>query len=146
MRPFFIITPLGVAHADALCARIEELGVAIIARKKIDGWPMLATKIYLRSSDEEATLRAKKYERAWSAYEEQAELVEIADHRALIAAKRALRAQLPGGRGKFPSRGSHRSGRAKFSHPARRITYSLRHVGNCAECGRSGVAADPTTA
>ncbi|MDB4985230.1 MAG: hypothetical protein JWN04_408, partial [Myxococcaceae bacterium] len=36
---------------------------------------------------------------------------------------------LPGGPGRFASRGSHRSGRAEFPHPAPRSAHSLRGIG-----------------
>ena len=38
----------------------------------------------------------------------------------------------PGGRGRLPARGSHRSGRARFEHPAPRTMDSLRNGTHCA--------------
>jgi hypothetical protein len=42
---------------------------------------------------------------------------------------------LSGGPGRLPCRGSHRSGRAQLTHPARRVTRSLSAVAAAAEAG-----------
>ena len=39
----------------------------------------------------------------------------------------------PGGPGRFPTRGSHRSGLAELPHPARRVTGSLRNGGRSSQ-------------
>jgi hypothetical protein len=99
VTPFFIITPLGIASAEAIVARVAELGIAIVHRERVEGWRVLATALYMREGDEAGLAKARAYEDAWRALgggADAAEVVELAgieDHRKLVAAKRELRAE-----------------------------------------------------
>lgn len=65
LRPTVVITPLGLAHRGAIDRRLEELGIAVVARRPVAGWSRLSTLLQVTWDDEPGLQKAVAFEALW---------------------------------------------------------------------------------
>jgi hypothetical protein len=65
VRPFLVVTPLGLPRRLEICDWLTREGVVVTARHLIANWPRVSTAVYARTDDDERLLVARAFERAW---------------------------------------------------------------------------------
>lgn len=99
VRPFLVITPLGMPLRDEIAQRLAGAGIAPGRREAIANWPSASTILYVRTDTDERLRVALAFERLWRAIglaqrAERWDLSDSRDLRTLITLKRQLHAQL----------------------------------------------------
>lgn len=98
--PFLVATPLGLTDRAGLERALAGVGVRPRLVQGIEGWPRVATALYLRGQDDGALRLAYAFERAWEvafpgASAEVWWLSSMEAHARAAASKRSLRHGLP---------------------------------------------------
>jgi hypothetical protein len=65
MRPFLLVTPLGLARRDDLARALDEADVSVVDRHQLPGWSVVSTLVYARSDDDARLRLAATYADAW---------------------------------------------------------------------------------
>ena len=96
MNAFLVVTPLGLAQAEAFARALRDAGVAVSDRYLLASWSSAATALYARRSGDAD--RARRFELRWrelcpSDGAELWTLATLADHARLGRLKQQLRAR-----------------------------------------------------
>lgn len=99
VRPFIVITPLGMPMRDRIQQALARAGVTVAGRRDIPDWPTASTLLYAKSDGDERLTVALAFEALWRAVvlDRRAQRWDLAgrdDLARAITAKPALHEQL----------------------------------------------------
>lgn len=67
VRPFLVVTPVGLRAADELLRAFAIRGIVLAERRVIEPWPRCASAMSARTLDDVETLRSFTHEEIWRA-------------------------------------------------------------------------------
>ena len=99
IRPFVVVTPLGLAVRERVEDLFREYRVTVVARRPLPDWPGVSTLLYARTDDDERLTVALAFEELWrsvvlDARAERWDLAGPDDFTRMVAAKSVMRERL----------------------------------------------------